>query len=520
MPQNSNPGSILNQQLQNLYEHPFGPAPGPGVLPPVLSAPKPKPAPKLLAPGVHFVLRGVKINKSDFLKPAALAAIYQPYIGKTVQFSDLQKIVEEINALYRAKGVVTAQAVLPPQRIVSGVVRVNLIEGKVGEVKIEGNSITRSSYIRERISAAPGQVVDAKKLEHDLILFNRTNRTQLHANLEPGTSFGLTNILLRATEPVPARIDIFADNEGVDSTGASEIGAFIRDNKIFGFGDSLEFYAVKSRGSTTGNVYYSIPINAQGGTMGYSLARGRINVVSGPGQPLGITGSSWTSAIDLVQPVYVTGVWKISGALNFARDASNTSLSGQALGTTLVDKTSVGLRTQYISPIRYSLFTLSITPESAHGADNLGSATVYDGTFSVEQRLPKPFARYFVMLKSALQYVNRWTVAPAEFFTIGGANSVRGYTQGLLSGAKGYYAQLELHRSFSHHIDGFLFADSGGIYTSTLGRQVITGVGTGFAWAGRNLTTSLSVGYGTDRNVSNRDDCRVNLRVAWNTPLL
>lgn len=519
VPQEANPGNILNQQLLNRLNHPLGAAPGPGALPPVLSAPKPEAAPQKVGPGVHFVLKGVRIGKSHFLKPAELAAIYRPYIGQSVRFSDLQKIVEKIDALYRAKGVVTARAVLPPQRIANGIVRIDLVEGKIGTVEIKGNTVTRSVYIRKRIDAVPGQVVDAKKIENELIYFNRTNQTQLHASLKPGASFGLTNILLRATDPAAAQIEIFGDNEGVASTGADEGGIYIRDNKILGLGDDLEIYAVRSAGSTTGNAIYNIPVNRWGGTAGVSFARGQIKIVSGAAQPLEITGSSWTGAFNFVQPFFVTDQWKLAAALEFARDTSYSEIAGTSLGTTVVNKTSLGIRAQYIAPTTYSLFTLSMTPERAYGAGRLGSATVYNGTYSLVQRLPKPLARYSVALKSSWQYANRWAIAPAEQFSIGGANSVRGYAQGLLSGSSGYYLQLELHRSFPHHVDGFLFTDNGGVYNTSPRWQVITGIGAGFSWTWRHLTTSLAGGYAVDRTTPSQGSYQVNLRVALNFPV-
>lgn len=516
---NSNPGNVLKQQLQNLEKNTPGATPGPGTMPPVLSAPQPKSPPLKLGPGVQFVLKGITIGPSAFLKPAELKAIYLPYIGKTIQFSDLQKIVEEINALYRAKGVVTARAVLPPQRIVNGVVRIELVEGKIGRVKIEGNSITRSSYILRRINVVPGQVVDAKKLENELIYFNRTNQTQLHASLHPGASFGLTDILLRAREPAPADLYLFADNEGVAATGANVVGAYLRDNKILGLGDNLEAYVLKSSGSTTGNVLYNIPVNTLGGTLGVSYARGHINIVSGPEKSLGISGNSSTAGVHFIQPVYVTKRWKVSGAFELARDTSDTSISGVSLGTTYVDKGSVGIRAQYIAPTRYALFALSATPQHTRGAGGKSSATVYNGSFSLIQRLPKSLGPYSVALKGAVQYANHWRIAPQELFVIGGVYSVRGYSQGLFSGTCGYYAQLELHRSLPHHIDGFLFTDTGAVYNQTPRLLSISSAGAGLSWAWHGMSTSFILGYAANWSKFNQDRYRANLRIALNIPI-
>ena len=53
-------------------------------------------------------------------------------IGKNVTFKELQDLIENFNYLYATKGYVTARAFLPPQTIENGVVKINLVEGTVG----------------------------------------------------------------------------------------------------------------------------------------------------------------------------------------------------------------------------------------------------------------------------------------------------------------------------------------------------------------------------------------------------
>ena len=80
-------------------------------------------------------------------------------IGRSVTVEDLNQMVEEINELYHAKNVVTAKAILPAQTVTDGVVRVRLVEGRIGRFFVEGNKKAVAGYFTDRIRLVPGELV-------------------------------------------------------------------------------------------------------------------------------------------------------------------------------------------------------------------------------------------------------------------------------------------------------------------------------------------------------------------------
>ncbi|HLH49787.1 MAG TPA: POTRA domain-containing protein, partial [Roseiarcus sp.] len=109
-----NPGLISNQNQQNReqLEQQNALPQGPAVL-----APRPYQSPVGPAGGPTFVLRGVNVEASHFLSKREIDAITGQYIGKRVDISAVQRMVKEINDLYAARGIVTAAAYLPPQKL-------------------------------------------------------------------------------------------------------------------------------------------------------------------------------------------------------------------------------------------------------------------------------------------------------------------------------------------------------------------------------------------------------------------
>ena len=86
-----------------------------------------------------FVLRGVSLVGATAIPRDRLDAIYQPYLGRKVSQADLGAIAQGISDLYRAAGFHLSRAIIPPQDIADGRVRIEVIEGTITEVSLKGD---------------------------------------------------------------------------------------------------------------------------------------------------------------------------------------------------------------------------------------------------------------------------------------------------------------------------------------------------------------------------------------------
>ena len=78
-----------------------------------------------------FVLEGVSALPNEEIQ-----AVLKPWVGKEIGFEDLQNACDAIQEHYRKKGY-TVQAILPPQKIAGGVVKIMVTEAKLGKVVVE-----------------------------------------------------------------------------------------------------------------------------------------------------------------------------------------------------------------------------------------------------------------------------------------------------------------------------------------------------------------------------------------------
>lgn len=87
----------------------------------------------------QFVLRGINVSGARAVSPDRIAAVYQPYVGKKVSQADLAAIAGAISDLYRADGFHLSRAIVPPQDIANGLLRIQVIEGAIVQAELKGD---------------------------------------------------------------------------------------------------------------------------------------------------------------------------------------------------------------------------------------------------------------------------------------------------------------------------------------------------------------------------------------------
>jgi len=441
---------------------------------------------QLLKPGgPKFRLRKVTFDESKFITPAELEKIAKRYVGKNVDIASLLQLVADINAIYAARGIVTGIATLPEQDAKGGVVRVKLTEGRLQKTTVEGNKQTRTDYILDRVKEPECEVLDVPKLNRDVIWFNRTNDVQIKALLQPGTSFGLTDLQFAVIEPPVDTLQLFTDNQGAENTGRWEGGAFYKRHGLFGVDDRLTFYGVRSDGNLNGNVAYSIPVNPWGGRAGVSYTEGKIKIIQGPFVALDVTGRSSQAAVNFSQPVWVTQDWLV--LLNAALTEGKTVSRFATVAVTddHYDKTTAGVSVTKSG----NSYSITVSPAvnyvawQDHVLGNNRAFNTYTGSLIATSAAgPQNFSANVL---ASWQYTQEKLLPGDQIFSIGGPTTVRGYPSNAASGDSGYYFNAELHYNWSQWLRGFdtyIFTDWGAVYSTFPGVTEMASVGVGFSW--------------------------------------
>lgn len=479
------PGGVEQEQQrqQRRFEQQTAPPKQQG---PAVVGPSRGPSELLKPGGPKFRLRGITFEgESKFLSKEELNGVIAAYVGRNIDFSDLQKILAAINALYAEKGVVTGIATLPPQEASGGTVRIKLTEGRLGKFSVTGRQQTSEDFITQRVPPPkPGEVLDVPKMSRDVTWFNRTNDVQLRALLQPGTTFGMTDVQLAVTEVPIDTLQMFYDNQGVQSTGRYEGGLYYRRSGTLGIDDRFTFYGTRSDGNINGNVSYNVPINVWGGRLGVSYTQGAIKIIQGPFKALDVTGQSRLGSVNFSQPLFVNDSWLVQANLAGTYGISQSDLSAFRITDDHSTKETTGFSVTHSGANHSVTLAPAVNFVQSHSmvTDIERPLTIYAATWNLFWRLP---ANFSIAVLGSGQYTQQRLLPGDQLFQIGGPTTVRGYPTNSVAGDSGFYSNFELHYNLSELIQGmdiYGFIDRGDVYSTFPSHTALTSAGAGLSW--------------------------------------
>jgi len=476
-----------------------------------------------------FATKGVYVNNievssSQILTEQEIKDIIDDYTQTNLSFEQLQEIVNKINKLYLEKGFVTARAYLPEQTIENETVKIELLEGKVGDVTIEGNRWTKTSFIDKRLNLKKGELFNIQNLEQNLMIFNRYNDgVELNGTLLPGQNqLGTTDVNVKVRERLPFRVTALMDNAGRTTIGKYRGGLMLQDDSLFGFRDRLTLGAYANKYSVTPFADYSIPVNKKDGRIGFSFSSSNSKIGHGPYRIFNIKSRSQNYSLYYTQPLYRRPWTELSSTTSIAYKRAITSFDGHDLYKNEVTTAQTGLSFRYDT--RRGIWYLNQNVSySAPIFDKNSNYVKIDGGFL---RI-HDFGHGFVgTLRGSYQVIPNKRVVPyIDQMIAGGMATVRGYSEGLLIGRSGYILSAEMlfpilprtikskdktkeYPFLGTFMKGFVFADHAGIFPYK---------GTGLGKEGYDQNDFLmSLGFGFRFNLP-KD---INLRIAWGFPLM
>jgi hemolysin activation/secretion protein len=89
--------------------------------------------------GPSFTLKELTITGATVFTPEDLKPLYASRLDKTVNFKDLEAVAKSIEERYDERGYLTTTVYVPPQPLKDGKVEIAVVEGKAGNINVEGN---------------------------------------------------------------------------------------------------------------------------------------------------------------------------------------------------------------------------------------------------------------------------------------------------------------------------------------------------------------------------------------------
>jgi hemolysin activation/secretion protein len=389
--------------------------------------------------GNKFHVNKIDIQGNTLIGSSVFVPIFQTYQGKDLSLNELGQLVEKINEQYRKKGYLTSIAYIPPQDVTQGNVVIKVLEGQVGNISIAGNKFYRTGIVARYLDQGTGDPLNIPKLEKNLRRINRQGDFRVRATLSPNTIAGKTDIKLDVEERQPWQIGLTFDDQGRPMIGTLRWGTELINRNVSGIGDRFTARWIGAAGTQTALGSYFVPLNRFGTEVGATFGFTRVNVdLPKVKDDNVIIGQAFNYGFQISQPLDREHMFVVDAGLNFRRVTSFLN----------DDRTSQDdIRTLQLG-LNFDKFDrwgrTFARAQTSVGTTWFGGNRQFWKAETLVNRIVRLPKSNFLILRGYSQYTPD-ALPSAEQFQLGGAYSVRGYTEGLLLGDRGYQFSVE-HR--------------------------------------------------------------------------
>ena len=468
-----------------------------------------------LPPSAPFMVTRIVISGNTRFDTATLHALVADVEGQSITLSRLEELAARLTDYYRSHGYPLARALIPPQTIAAGTVRIDLLEARYGKIALDNRSRVTDSLLQATLAPLQGgQEVGQAELDHVLLLLSDIPGVATNATLVPGQQVGTSDLLVDAAAVAAVSGSTALDNDGNRYTGRARLGATLNFLDPLRRGDVLGASALSSgRGMNYGRLSYDTLLNGRGSRIGASWSALRY-VLGEPLAALDAHGTAQVASLWARQPllrspnVNLYGQFQYDGVrLRDHVDASllktdrhlgnwTASLSGDARDGWLTGGASAW-------NAGWSAGRTGFDDAAAQLADAASART--EGRFSKWTanlvRLQNLDQGNSLYLAVSGQWANA-NLDASQKMTLGGPFSVRAYDSGALSGDTACLATAEWRHELGALWQGqwqaIAFFDYGhatvnhNAWVAGSNSATLSGAGLGLSWAGAGRWSARS----------------------------
>jgi hemolysin activation/secretion protein len=464
------------------------------------------------------------------------------YLGKDKTIEDIDAASVALQTLYKDNGYPTVLVNIPQQDVSKGIVKLDVIEGKVDRLRISGSRYFSLGMIREKVPAlAEGEVPHLPTVQEQLQTLNTTN-ADLHATpiFRPGRSPGTVAVELRIKDDAPLHGSLEVNGRNSIGTTRTRLVANLSYANLWLKNHSFSLtYQTSPEDTKEVRVLvgsYVMPISDTGDRLAMYAVKSDSETGVSSGGALSVVGKGKIAGARWVKPL--KGEERYYHSIVFGLDYKDFD---EVVG--LVDADSI------VTPINYTMFSmdyngtvLSLSSTTTFTASVKFAPRAFgNNTFEFENKRFEANPNFSILnalisneyrlnngikLHSTVagQFANQALVSN-EQFSVGGAGTVRGYYESQVLADDAAWASFEVQspdlkslkkRGFKDaHLKAFIEGAATRIHEPLVGtddREQISGAGIGLRLATKkSFQLALDVASALKANsVVEKGDIRVH----------
>ncbi len=419
-----------------------------------IAAASAQPAPAIAS----FDVNEYRVEGNTLLPATDIEAAVYDFLGPGKTAADVERARAALEALYNSHGYPTVSAAIPRQSIADGVVVLQVVERKVGRLRVTGSKFSSLEAIRNGApSVAEGSVPNVNNVQRDMVALNQQPARTVTPVLRAGRAPDTVDVDLQVQDHLPLRASLELDNRSSADTKPLRLSGSLGYDNLWQRGDSASLYfqvAPQRPADATvysGSYLFQIPASKLALLGSYLKSDSNVSTVGGTT----VIGKGQIAGLRLLLPLPMDAGFNqsFSAGMDY-KDFTQNLLVGGA--TSNVPLTYYPVTASYQANWNSAGAQTGLTATAVFGTRGLGSDTA---AFEANRAFAQPD---FFYLRAAATHLHdlpygmpqAWAhmqaqatpdpLVPNEQFGLGGLDTVRGYQESEVLGDNAASLQLEL----------------------------------------------------------------------------
>ena len=187
--------------------------------------------------GPRFEVEHYLVAGNSVLQPLTIDATLTNIdgaFGTNVSFDGIRTVVTELQGAYRSRGFVTVSVGLPQQRLTNATVKVQVNEGRLAAIHVEGNRYFSSNNVMRALpSLHTNEILNGRVFEAELGRANANQDRQIYPRIEPGPVEDTSLLRLTVKDRLPIHAKVELNNQSSPGTPDLRINTSAVDNNLW-----------------------------------------------------------------------------------------------------------------------------------------------------------------------------------------------------------------------------------------------------------------------------------------------
>ncbi len=407
-----------------------------------------------------FLIKEFQFSKSQIISNSKLIKITNPYLDQCFSANLINEVKNKINLELHEKGYITSQAILPQQNINSGLVKIDIIQGKINQVKLNNEELSDMIQKFLLFGDLSEEILDVRDLNQGLYQMNKLPSNNAKIKIIAADKNGYSDIILNNEgDSLPIRGSISHDNFGSNFTGVRRTTFSSSTDNILSLSEVIDLSFTNNLNDNNNkkemeSASTTITIPFRYYTISYSyIDTDYMGKTFSEGNTYTVNGYARRKTFSITKSIINQQTRNLNASISLIQKniGSETLVQSAIFSTSHKRLTIIDLSLSFSNYSKY--FNIYLKPTILKGIDRFSADKDTPGqakedphsqytAYRLYLNIGRPITINNTRINLSSEFdsqISNKTLNGSEQFSVGGYYSVRGFRENFISGDHGYY---------------------------------------------------------------------------------